>query len=156
MSDKNPIGVFDSGIGGISVLKRIREVLPNENLLYIADTGHNPYGDKPSAFIEKRCIALTEFLLQNNAKAIVVACNTATAAAIATLRAMFSIPIIGIEPGVKPALSATKTGVVGILATRETLKSQKFENLVARFCNECKTGGPGVFRSCGAGGADGP
>ena len=138
MSDNNPIGVFDSGIGGISVLKRIREVLLNEDLLYIADTRHNPYGDKPSGFIEKRCIALTEFLLENRAKAIVVACNTATAAAIATLRSMFSIPIIGIEPGIKPAISITKTGVVGILATRETLKSRKFENLMARFCNECR------------------
>ena len=138
MSNSDPIGVFDSGIGGISVLRRIREALPNENLLYIADTGHNPYGDKPKAFIEKRCIALTEFLLKNKAKAIVVACNTATAAAIATIRDLFSIPIIGIEPGIKPAISMTKTGVVGILATKETLKSQKFENLAARFCNECK------------------
>ena len=138
MSNNHPIGVFDSGIGGISVLRRIREVLPQENLLYIADTGHNPYGDKPTAFIEKRCLALTEFLLQNKAKAIVVACNTATAAAIATLRSRFSIPIIGIEPGIKPAISMTKTGVVGILATKETLKSQKFENLMARFCNECR------------------
>jgi glutamate racemase len=138
MSNNHPIGIFDSGIGGISVLRWLREELPNENFIYIADSGHIPYGDKPKAFIEERCLFLTKFLLDYNVKTIVVACNTATAAAITTLRSMFSIPFIGMEPGVKPALSITKTGIVGILATKETLNSQKFEALTNRFAEECQ------------------
>lgn len=138
MSNNNPIGIFDSGIGGISVLRWLREELPNENFIYIADSSHIPYGDKTKEFIEERSIFLTRFLIGQQAKAIVVACNTATAAAIATLRSMFSVPFIGMEPGVKPALSMTKTGVVGILATRETLNSEKFEVLTRRFSDECK------------------
>jgi len=138
MSNNYPIGVFDSGIGGLSVLKWLRKELPNENFIYIADSGHNPYGDKPRQFIEERSILLTKYLLKQKAKAIVVACNTATAAAIATLRSMYSIPFIGMEPGIKPALAFTQTGVVGILATKETLNSQKFETLRNRFSNECR------------------
>ncbi|MBA3029559.1 MAG: glutamate racemase [Desulfobacteraceae bacterium] len=138
MSNDDPIGLFDSGIGGLSVLQRIREVLPHENVIYVSDAGHLPYGDKPRAYIEKRCFSLTDFLIQNKAKAIVVACNTATAAAIETLRGVYTLPVIGVEPGVKPGLAVTQTGVVGILATTETLKSRKFENLVSRFCNDCK------------------
>jgi glutamate racemase len=138
MSHDNPIGLFDSGIGGLSVLRRIRELLPHENILYVSDAGHLPYGEKPRAYIENRCIILTDFLIRHKAKAIVVACNTATAAAIATLRERYALPVIGVEPGVKPGLAVTKTGVVGILATTETLKSRKFENLVSRFCNDCK------------------
>jgi glutamate racemase len=138
MNNKNPIGVFDSGIGGISVLRWLREELPNENFIYIADSRHTPYGDKSKEFIEERSIFLANFFLDQHAKAIVVACNTATAAAIATLRSMYSIPFIGMEPGVKPALSITKTGIVGILATKETLNSQKFEVLTNRFSDKCQ------------------
>lgn len=138
MSNNHPIGIFDSGIGGVSVLRWLREELPNENFIYIADSRHIPYGDKSKEFIEERSILLTRFLLGKQAKAIVVACNTATAAAIAKLRSMYSIPFIGMEPGVKPALSITKTGVVGILATKETLNSQKFEVLTHRFSDKCQ------------------
>jgi glutamate racemase len=138
MSLTDPIGVFDSGVGGLSVLRCIREELPHENLIYIADSGHAPYGDKPQEYIEQRSITLAGFLLEHRAKAIVVACNTATAAAIATLRASFSLPIIGLEPGLKPALTLTRAGVVGILATRMTLGSRKFEDLVNRFGRNCK------------------
>ncbi|MCJ7774524.1 MAG: glutamate racemase [Desulfobacterales bacterium] len=138
MSNNYPIGVFDSGIGGISVLRWLREELPNEDFIYIADSHHIPYGDKPKEFIEERSIFLTKILLDKKAKAIVVACNTATAAAIATLRSLYTIPFIGMEPGVKPAMLTTKTGVVGILATKETLNSNKFEVLTNRFLNECK------------------
>lgn len=138
MSSNHPIGIFDSGVGGISVLRWLRKEMPAENFIYIADSRYIPYGDKPREFIEQRSVFLTRFLLAQQAKAIVVACNTATAAAIATLRSMFSIPFIGMEPGVKPALSLTKTGVVGILATTETLKSQKFEILTNRFSDTCE------------------
>jgi len=125
-----PIGVFDSGVGGLSVFRRIRADLPHETLLYVADSGHAPYGNKPAEFVARRAFALTEFLLDQGAKAVVVACNTATAAAIARLRAHFSIPIIGIEPALKPAVAETRSGVVGILATSNTVRSDKFAHLL--------------------------
>lgn len=130
--NNNPIGVFDSGVGGLSVFRRIRADLPDETLLYIADSGHAPYGNKPADFIVRRSFAITEFLLEQGAKAVVVACNTATAAAIAQLRARFDIPIIGIEPALKPAVAETRSGVVGILATGNTVRSDKFAALLDR------------------------
>lgn len=133
----SPIGVFDSGIGGISLLKCMREAMPCEDFIYIADSFFAPYGNKPKGFIEKRALSISRFLIEKNAKAIVVACNTATAAAISTMRSLFNLPVIGMEPGVKPAISITKTGTVGILATTETLNSEKFKNLVERFCCGC-------------------
>jgi glutamate racemase len=134
----NPIGVFDSGVGGLSLLRCIREQLPGENLIYIADSRYAPYGNRSKEYIENRSLALSEFLIEQKAKAIVVACNTATAAAISKMRSIFPVPIIGMEPGVKPALSITRTGTVGILATTETIRSEKFQNLISRFCNECE------------------
>jgi glutamate racemase len=125
-----PVGVFDSGVGGLSVLERIRADLPHELLLYVADSGHAPYGNKPAEFIVQRSFAITEFLLGQGAKAVVAACNTATAAAITRLRARFDIPIIGIEPAVKPAVAMTRSGVVGILATGNTVRSDKFAHLL--------------------------
>jgi glutamate racemase len=130
---KNPIGVFDSGVGGLSVLREIRRELPHEDLLYVADSGHAPYGDKSTQLIEARSIAIVEFLVSQHAKAIVVACNTATGAAVKTLRARFSIPIVAMEPAVKPAAAHTKTGVIGVLATSGTLGSNNFVKLHARF-----------------------
>jgi glutamate racemase len=129
MSSDHPVGVFDSGVGGLSVFQRIRADLPHE-LLYVADSGHAPYGNKPAKFIVQRSFAITEFLLDQGAKAVVAACNTATAAAIARLRAHFDIPIIGIEPAVKPAVAMTRSGVVGILATGNTVRSDKFAHLL--------------------------
>jgi len=129
--DKNrPVGVFDSGVGGLSVLRRIRADLPHERLLYVADSGHAPYGNKPDEFIAGRAVAITEFLLEQDVKAVVVACNTATAAAIVRLRARYPIPIIGIEPALKPAVALTRSGVVGILATGNTVRSDKFAHLL--------------------------
>lgn len=131
-SDNRPVGVFDSGVGGLSVLEQIRTDLPCETLLYVADSGYAPYGDKPADFIAERAAAITGFLLNQGAKAVVVACNTATAAAIAELRRRFTIPIIGIEPAVKPAVAITRTGVIGILATGQTVDSAKFADLLYR------------------------
>jgi glutamate racemase len=132
-----PVGVFDSGVGGISVLKHIRELLPHENLLYFADSKHAPYGSKSPEFIRERAFSLSDFLIEKGAKALVVACNTATAAAIEALRKRYSIPssipIIGMEPAVKPAAAATKTGVVGVLATVGTLKSAQFAALLESY-----------------------
>lgn len=128
-----PIGVFDSGVGGLSVLREIRRELPDEDLLYVADSGHAPYGDKSREAIEARSIAIVEFLLSRDAKAIVVACNTATGAAVETLRAKFSLPIVAMEPAVKPAAESTKSGVIGVLATTGTLGSSNFARLHQRF-----------------------
>jgi len=128
-----PIGVFDSGVGGLSVLREIRALLPHEDVLYVADSAHVPYGDKPPAFVRARSMALSQFLLDQGAKAIVVACNTATAIAIADLRAHFAVPIVGMEPAVKPASTHSRTRCIGVLATSGTLASDKFASLLARF-----------------------
>jgi glutamate racemase len=135
---ENPIGVFDSGVGGLSVLREIRRELPHEDLLYVADSGHAPYGDKPTQMIETRAVAITEFLASQHAKAVVIACNTATGAAVKTLRARFSIPIIAMEPAVKPAAAHTKTGVIGVLATSGTIASDNFAKLYTRFGADVK------------------
>lgn len=125
-----PIGIFDSGIGGLSVLRHIRACLPDEDLLYFADSGYAPYGGRNEDEIVARSLAIAEFLLQHQAKALVVACNTATAAAIKALRERYPLlPVVGVEPGLKPAAALTKTGVVGVLATQRTLDSTKFSLL---------------------------
>ncbi len=127
-----PIGVFDSGVGGLSVLREIRALLPHEDLLYVADSAHIPYGEKSTRFVEARSLAITTFLLKHRAKAVVVACNTASSAALATLRAQFSVPIVGMEPAVKPAAQQTRSRRVAVLATSGTLASEKFAQLLAR------------------------
>lgn len=125
-----PIGIFDSGVGGLSVLRHIQTQLPQENLLYFADSGCAPYGEKAEQFIVDRALAITDFLLQQGAKAIVVACNTATAAAIKALRARYpELPLVGVEPGLKPAAALTKNNTIGVLATERTLASTKFKQL---------------------------
>ncbi|TVP89719.1 MAG: glutamate racemase [Pseudomonadaceae bacterium] len=128
-----PVGVFDSGLGGLSVLHEIRHRLPQESLLYVADCAYVPYGDKPPELIRQRSRQIADFLLAQGAKALVVACNTATAAAINDLRSCYDLPIIGMEPAVKPATQATRSGVVGVLATTGTLQSAKFAALLDRF-----------------------
>ncbi len=133
-----PIGVFDSGVGGLSVLREIRQALPNESLMYVADSGHVPYGEKSPEQIRERSRSIARFLLQQGAKALVVACNTATAAAVADLREIYDLPIIGMEPAVKPAAQATRTGIVGVLATTGTLQSARFAALLDRFAGSVK------------------
>lgn len=128
-----PVGVFDSGLGGLSVLRDLRRALPHERFVYVADSGHVPYGEKSEVYIRTRSTLITEFLLTQGAKLIVVACNTATAAAVNHLRSRFTLPIVGMEPAVKPAAAATRSGVVGVLATTGTLSSVKFAALLARF-----------------------
>jgi len=128
-----PIGVFDSGVGGLTVLAEIRRALPAEHLLYVADSGHAPYGEQPDHMVRARAGAITDFLVEQGAKAIVIACNTATGIAAAHLRARHDLPIIAMEPALKPAVSCTKSGVIGVLATSGTLKSDKFEALRGRF-----------------------
>lgn len=127
------IGVFDSGLGGLSVLAAIRRRLPDADLDYVADSAHVPYGDKGEAFIVARSGELADFLLGQGADALVVACNTATAAAVPALRARLPVPVVGMEPAVKPATQATRSGVVGVLATVGTLQSARFAALLDRF-----------------------
>ncbi|MGB7478914.1 MAG: glutamate racemase [Burkholderiaceae bacterium] len=137
MGPQGPIGVFDSGVGGLSVLRHIRAALPSEDLLYFADSGCAPYGDKPEAVILARSLNIAGFLLERGAKALVVACNTATAAAIAPLRQRYpNLPLIGVEPALKPAARLTHSGTVGVLATSGTLASAKFEILHQRIAAE--------------------
>jgi glutamate racemase len=125
-----PIGVFDSGVGGLSVLRHIRAQYPNEHLMYVADSGHAPYGDKTEEYVVERALAVTEFLLAHGAKALVVACNTATVAAIKAVRLRYpELPVVGVEPGLKPAAAASRNGKVGVLATARTLKGEKFLQL---------------------------
>ena len=121
-----PIGVFDSGVGGLSVLRHIRAQLPHEDLIYFADSGHAPYGDKTEQQVIDRLLAVASFLLQQGVKALVVACNTATIAAIKALRARYpELPIVGVEPGLKPAAALSRNGRIGVLATERTLRGEK-------------------------------
>jgi glutamate racemase len=122
-----PVGIFDSGVGGLSVLRHIRAQLPHEHLLYFADSGFAPYGDKPEHVIADRVLSVAGFLVERGAKALVAACNTATVAAIALLRERYpNLPIVGVEPGLKPAAAATRNGIIGVLATEGTLGGEKF------------------------------
>ena len=126
------IGVFDSGIGGLSVLKALRAELPLEHFIYIADSAHAPYGERDAAYVVRRSRAISKYLKSLNVEALVIACNTATAAAIALLRADHpGLAIIGVEPAVKPAVRLSRTRHIGVIATRSTLASAKFQALLA-------------------------
>lgn len=131
MKNENPIGLFDSGIGGTSIWKEVHALMPFENTIYLADSKNAPYGLKSKEEIITLSCKNTEFLLNNNCKIIVVACNTATTNAIKELRAKYKVPFIGIEPAIKPAALQTKTQTIGILATKGTLNSELFHQSVA-------------------------
>jgi glutamate racemase len=133
-----PIGVFDSGIGGLSVLRALQKALPHERFVYLADSAHAPYGEKTEAFVTQRTQTIAQHLLaQHRIKALVVACNTATAAAIHALRAQHpQLPLVGVEPALKPALALSRTGHIGVIATRGTVGSDKFARLLARVQGE--------------------
>lgn len=131
-NSSGPIGVFDSGFGGLSVVRHLRAEMPAEALLYVMDSRHAPYGNKSPEFVCRRALAITQFLCNRGAKAVLVACNTATAIAVATLRERFPLPIVAMEPAVKPAVVASRRGVIGVLATPGTLASRKYAELVKR------------------------
>lgn len=128
--NNNPIGVFDSGIGGLTVLKKIIEILPNEKYIYYADTDNVPYGIKPKEEVKKYINEAVDFLISKNVKAIVVACNTATSIAVKELRQKYTIPIIGIEPAAKPAIENRGSKKVLIMATPTTIKEEKLKYLL--------------------------
>ncbi len=126
------MGVFDSGLGGLSVLRALREQLPEVPLLYLADSAHAPYGDRSTEFLIERSVAIAQHLLDQGARLLVVACNTATTQAVAALRARWpALPIVGVEPGVKPAAAATRNGRIGVLATSATVRSARFAQLIS-------------------------
>jgi glutamate racemase len=133
MGSEAAIGVFDSGVGGISVLHEMRATMPHETFVYVADSGHCPYGDKTVQYVQARSLAIAQWLVAQGCKTIVVACNTATAAAAATLRAALAVPVIAMEPAIKPAAAATRSGVVGVLATVGTARSERLLSLIERW-----------------------
>ncbi|SOY88330.1 Glutamate racemase [Cupriavidus taiwanensis] len=154
-----PIGVFDSGLGGLSVLREIRALLPHEPLLYLADSKYAPYGEKPEHFVEARTLQACEWMIGQGCKALVIACNTATGHAVALLRERLPVPIIGVEPGLKPAAAASISKVVGVLATANTLKSAKFARLLASLDGESRflcQAGLGLVTLVEQGQLDGP
>ncbi|KVN28967.1 glutamate racemase [Burkholderia pyrrocinia] len=128
-----PVGIFDSGLGGLSVLRAVRAQLPDESFVYVADSHHAPYGPRDEAFITERTLAIGEWLAREGAKALVVACNTATARAIAAIRDHLSMPLVGVEPGIKPAVAVSASGIAGVLATQSTLNSPRFQALLDRY-----------------------
>lgn len=136
MSSTNPIGVFDSGVGGLSVLRALRQLMPSENVVFFGDQGHVPYGPRPLEQVRTFSEGITRFLLDEGAKLIVVACNTASAAALTHLRQTFpEVKFVGMEPAVKPAAERTQTGVVGVLATPATFQGALYASVVERFAN---------------------
>ena len=132
------IGIFDSGAGGLSVYREIVKVLPEERYVYYSDNAHCPYGEKSREYVIDRARKITDFLLEQGSDVIVVACNTATAAAISTLRAEYGIPFIGMEPAVKQGALRTRSGVVGVLATAGTLKADKYHHTRDTFAEGVK------------------
>ncbi|WP_321874261.1 glutamate racemase [Burkholderia ubonensis] len=128
-----PVGVFDSGLGGLSVLRAVRAQLPDESFVYVADSRNAPYGPRDEAFITERTLAIGEWLAHEGAKALVVACNTATAQSIAAIRERLAIPLVGVEPGIKPAAALSASGIAGVLATQSTLASARFQALLDRY-----------------------
>ncbi|GAC1629910.1 MAG: glutamate racemase [Nevskia sp.] len=159
MTPLTPIGVFDSGLGGLSVLREIVRLLPDEPAIYVADSGHCPYGGKSQDEIIARASAITDVLLARGAKLIVVACNTATIAAVEYLRANYSVSFVGMEPAVKPAVSATRSGVIGVLATGAALKGEKLHRLIDRHAGAVRVitqPCPGLVEQVEAGALDTP
>lgn len=132
------IGIFDSGVGGLSVWRELVKILPDERYVYVSDNGYCPYGPKPKSYIIERAKCITEFLIESGADIIVVACNTATAAAIETLRKLYKIPFVGMEPAVKPAALNSASGVIGVLATQGTFKGELYLRTLHKFASNTK------------------
>lgn len=154
-----PIGIFDSGIGGTSIMREVVKLLPNENIVYLADSKNAPYGQQSKSEIVNLCIKNVEFLLKANCKLIIVACNTATTNAIKELRNRYDIPFIGIEPAIKPAALNSKTQKIGVLATKGTLTSELFHKTSEQFSKHSKiieVVGKGLVEHIEAGDFDSP
>ena len=132
---QRPIGIFDSGVGGLSVAREIRRALPAEDLLYVADTAYCPYGDRPIEEVRTRALAVGRYVQEAGAKLLVAACNTASGAALEDLRAALTIPVVGLEPAVKTAVARTRARRVGVMATSGTLRSDRFARLLSAYAD---------------------
>lgn len=135
MDSQAPIGMFDSGLGGLSVLQEIRAILPGEDVIYYADSGNCPYGDRSASFIRDRSFRIADYLVEQEAKSLIVACNTVTSVALADLRARYSVPIIGMVPALKPAVAKTLTNRIAVLATVQTVAGKALAHLVRDFAH---------------------
>ena len=154
-----PVGIFDSGVGGLSVLKEIRGALPAESIDYVADSANAPWGDKPPAFVRDRALRIANFLVAQGVKAIVIGSNTGTASSAEALRSRLSIPVVGIEPGIKPAVAATKSGVVGAIVPAAVGGSDRLASLLDRFGSDVRVivqPVPGLVEHVEAGDLEGP
>lgn len=132
------IGIFDSGVGGLSVFNEIRRLLPAEQLLYFADTKNFPYGNKSEEFLRSRSLEISKFLCSQGARLLVIACNTATAAGVESVREFIDIPVVAVEPPIKPAVALSSTGVIGVIATDATIASKRFRSLVDKYGQEIR------------------
>lgn len=135
MSGRAPVGIFDSGVGGLSVAREVRQALPSEPLLYFADTAWCPYGDRTTEEVRARSLAIGRWIQEQGAKVLVVACNTASGAALEQLRETLTLPVIGLEPAVKPAVAASANGRVGVMATSGTVRSERLRRLIDTYAN---------------------
>jgi len=157
--NRQAIAVFDSGLGGLTVLRALRDRLPQEDFFYFADTRFLPYGDRPETFLKQRGVLIAEALASRGVKALVVACNTATAVAAESIRAATDLPVVALEPGVKPAATLTRSGVIGVLATTRTLQSERFQRLVGNHANHLRVVAqacPGLAEAIEADGPESP
>ena len=152
-------GVYDSGVGGLSVWRELVKLMPDEDYVYYSDAAHCPYGPKDPSYVIERACAVTDFLIEKGCSLVVVACNTATAAAISYLRSHYDIPFVGMEPAIKPAILRSRSGVVGVLATAGTFKGKLYLSTLARFSGEVKVierVGEGLVETVEKGILDGP
>ena len=159
MNVHSPVGVFDSGLGGLSVLRELRAQLPEERWLYYADSAHCPYGERSPAYILDRCTSIVDALVEREAKVVVVACNTATSVALAALRARYGVPIVGMVPAVKPAAAATRSGRIGVLATPRTVTGEALAALIREHASGTEVSAvpaPGLVELVEAGQLAGP
>jgi len=157
--NRQAIAVFDSGLGGLTVLRALRDRLPQEDFFYFADTRFLPYGDRPETFLKQRGVLIAEALASRGVKALVVACKTATAVAAESIRAATDLPVVALEPGVKPAATLTRSGVIGVLATTRTLQSERFQRLVGNHANHLRVVAqacPGLAEAIEADGPESP
>ena len=153
------MGIFDSGVGGLSVLREVHRALPDETIYYVADSANAPWGDKPPEFVRERGLKIARFLVDRGVKAIVIGSNTGTAGSAEALRGALALPVIGIEPGIKPAAAATKTGVVGALVPAAVSESDRLASLLDRFGSDVKViiqPVPGLVEHIEAADLDGP
>ena len=154
-----PVGIFDSGVGGLSVLRDIRTALPAESVYYVADSAHAPWGDKPPGYVRERGMKIGQFLVGQGVKAIVIGSNTGTAGSAEALRGALSVPVVGIEPGIKPAVAATRSRVIGAIVPAAVGESDRLRSLLERFGGDVKViiqPVPGVVEHIEAADLDGP